>query len=158
MIAADPGRFRTEHMPPREAFDAGWGTLSRRALVFLVAVAMGSAFSAGPMAQTASAPRAQLNPNSDWETAAGGPTEFEVISIHPEKNSDADSSVNVPSAVTRLTQIRAASSMRPIGPSPVSSASRTRLAPHSGTTFLPAWRSQREILQKQIAASAKREN
>jgi uncharacterized protein (TIGR03435 family) len=33
---------------------------------------------------------------ADWEKAAGGHVEFDVISIHAEKNPDADSSVNVP--------------------------------------------------------------
>jgi len=43
----------------------------------------------------ASAP-SQPNPNADWETAAGGHMEFDVVSIHPEKDPDADSSQNVP--------------------------------------------------------------
>jgi uncharacterized protein (TIGR03435 family) len=44
----------------------------------------------------AQAPPAPPNPNSAWEAAAGGHMEFDVISIHLEKDPDADSSQNVP--------------------------------------------------------------
>lgn len=47
------------------------------------------------IAQTAPA-QAQAPPMSDWQVAAGGHMAFDVISIHPEKNPDADSGVNVP--------------------------------------------------------------
>jgi len=48
------------------------------------------------MAQTAPLTQTQLNPNAEWEKAAGGQLEFDVISIHPEKDPGAPSSMNVP--------------------------------------------------------------
>lgn len=47
------------------------------------------------IAQPAASP-AQASYMPDWQIAAGGHMDFDVISIHPEKNPDADSSVNVP--------------------------------------------------------------
>jgi uncharacterized protein (TIGR03435 family) len=47
-------------------------------------------------AQTTPSPQSQPAPVADWQAAAGGHMEFDVISIHPEKDPDAPSSVNVP--------------------------------------------------------------
>jgi uncharacterized protein (TIGR03435 family) len=41
-------------------------------------------------------PAGQTPPPADWETAAGGHQEFDVISIHLDRNGDDDPSVNVP--------------------------------------------------------------
>jgi len=59
-------------------------------LVFLFVIGARLIAQSAPSAQT------EPNPNSGWETAAGGQLEFDVISIHPEKDPDADSGVNVP--------------------------------------------------------------
>jgi uncharacterized protein (TIGR03435 family) len=83
-------------MTSRVTFDAGLGTHYRTALVLLFVTAMAPAFSPGMMAQTAPAPQTQPSPNSEWVAAAGGHLEFDVVSIHPEKNPDAPSNVNVP--------------------------------------------------------------
>jgi uncharacterized protein (TIGR03435 family) len=72
------------------------GAVWRTALILTSAVAMASAFSMRTMAQTAPAPQTQLNPNTEWEAAAGGHLAFDVISIHSEKDPGAPSSVNVP--------------------------------------------------------------
>lgn len=80
----------------RVVFDAKLGKLYRAALVLASVALLASAFSPRAIAQTASAPQAQLNPNSEWETAAGGHLAFDVISIHPNKDPDTPSSVNVP--------------------------------------------------------------
>jgi uncharacterized protein (TIGR03435 family) len=64
-----------------------------------VLVAVMALLAAAPLgAQPATAPQ-QAAPVPDWETAAGGHMEFDVISIHPEKDPDANSSVNVPYGV-----------------------------------------------------------
>jgi uncharacterized protein (TIGR03435 family) len=57
--------------------------------VMLLAAACLGAQSAPPQPKTAHVP--------DWVTAAGGHQEFDVISIHPEKDPDASTGVNVPS-------------------------------------------------------------
>jgi uncharacterized protein (TIGR03435 family) len=67
---------------------------SRRADAFLFAAAA-VLLVLLPGAAAQSAP-AQPNPNADWEAAAGGHMEFDVISIHLEKDPDADSRSNVP--------------------------------------------------------------
>jgi uncharacterized protein (TIGR03435 family) len=53
-------------------------------------------FSLGAAAQSAPKAQTQPDPNSGWETAAGRHQEFDVISIHPEKDANADMGVNVP--------------------------------------------------------------
>lgn len=82
-------------MEPRVIFAARLAKLLRAALFFTLA-AMTLAFSPRAMAQTAAAPQTQLNPNATWETAAGGRQQFDVISIHPNKDPDTPSTVNVP--------------------------------------------------------------
>lgn len=74
-------------MGPRMTFAAGLRKLCCTALVLA---------SVAAMAQTAPVLQTQLNPNSEWEKAAGGHQEFDVISIHPEKDPGAPSTVNVP--------------------------------------------------------------
>jgi len=56
---------------------------------FLFLAALGAAGQPAP-------PQAQTTYVPDWQIAAGGHMAFDVISIHPEKNPDADSGVNVP--------------------------------------------------------------
>jgi uncharacterized protein (TIGR03435 family) len=64
----------------------------RGACLFCAALLLSSA-----IRMTAQSAPAQQPPQvPDWETAAGGHLEFDVISIHAEKNPDAPSSVNVP--------------------------------------------------------------
>jgi uncharacterized protein (TIGR03435 family) len=72
------------------------GNRNGRAAAFLLAAEVLLVFSPGMAAQSAAPAQTQSNPNSGWETAAGGHMEFDVISIHPEKDPDADSSQNVP--------------------------------------------------------------
>lgn len=72
-------------MPPRMTFLAG---------ILLAAAALLSPSSLPTIAQTP-ASQTQLNPNADWEAAAGGHMAFDVVSIHPEKNPHAPSDVNV---------------------------------------------------------------
>lgn len=82
-------------MTPRVAFNAKLRKLCRTALVLAFVGAMASSFSLRTMAQAAPSPSTQPNPNSEWEASAGGHLEFDVISIHPEKD-DVPRSVNVP--------------------------------------------------------------
>jgi uncharacterized protein (TIGR03435 family) len=81
-------------MTPRLEFATVFGSLRRAALVLTSVVVMALAFAPTTLAKMAPAP--QANPNSEWETAAGGHLEFDVVSIHPVKDSDEPSSVNVP--------------------------------------------------------------
>jgi uncharacterized protein (TIGR03435 family) len=83
-------------MTPRATFDARLKKLCRAALVLASVTLLASAFSLRTIAQTAPAPQTQLNPNSEWETAAGGHLQFDVISIRPNKDPETPSSVNVP--------------------------------------------------------------
>jgi uncharacterized protein (TIGR03435 family) len=72
------------------------GDLRGRARRVVLAAAALLVLSIGTTAQTAAPAQAQPNPNADWEAAAGGHMEFDVVSIHPEKDPDADSMSNVP--------------------------------------------------------------
>ena len=81
-------------MTPRVEFAVRFGSVRRTALVLASVVVMALVFAPTTLAQMASA--SQANPNSEWETAAGGHLEFDVVSIHPVKDSDEPSSVNVP--------------------------------------------------------------
>ncbi len=75
---------------------AGSPKLRRTALILASVAALSLTFPPGTIAQTSPAPATQPNPNAEWETAAGGHLEFDVISIHPEKDPGAPSSMNVP--------------------------------------------------------------
>jgi uncharacterized protein (TIGR03435 family) len=73
---------------------------SRRGLArvfLLIAAAALLVLAPGVAAQSASPAQAQAQPdaNANWEIAAGGHMEFAVVSIHPEKDPDAPSGVNV---------------------------------------------------------------
>ncbi len=83
-------------MTPRGPFVAKFGKFCRTALLLASLAATPLAFPPTTLAQTAPAPQTQPNPNSIWETAAGGHQEFDVISIHPNKHPDTPSTVNVP--------------------------------------------------------------
>ena len=82
-------------MTLRVAFNARWARRCRTATLLVLVPAMAFGFLPPTLAQTAS-PQTQLNPNSEWEAAAGGHLEFDVISIHPEKDPGVPSTVNVP--------------------------------------------------------------
>lgn len=83
-------------MGPRKRFGAGLGAQWRTALVLGLVSAMASALSVQTMAQAAPASQTQPNPDAEWERAAGGHLQFDVISIHPEKDPGAPSNMNVP--------------------------------------------------------------
>ncbi|HEX5283696.1 MAG TPA: TIGR03435 family protein [Bryocella sp.] len=83
-------------MMRQAAFAAGIGKFLRSALVLTSVAAMTFAFSPRTMAQTASPPQIQPDANAEWEAAAGGHQQFDVISIHPVKDPSAPSNVNVP--------------------------------------------------------------
>jgi uncharacterized protein (TIGR03435 family) len=68
----------------------------RRANLSYLAIVLAVASLACALLAAQSTPSQPQPPQvSDWETAAGGHMEFDVISIHAEKNPDAPSSVNV---------------------------------------------------------------
>jgi len=75
-----------------------WGEWQGRLQVVLFVPCALLVFPLGAAAQAAQPASSQPHtaPAPDWVTAAGGHQKFDVISIHPEKNPDADSSVNVP--------------------------------------------------------------
>ncbi len=72
--------------------------LAAALLTVAVPILLGQAKAAQLAAQATAghAPAAQTAPVPDWETAAGGHQEFDVVSIHEDKNPNDPSSINVP--------------------------------------------------------------